>query len=283
MKPAPFTYIRPDALAEALDLLSQYGGDARVLAGGQSLMAMLNLRLVRPKVIIDISRLAQLRRIDVKDGVLEVGAGVTQAELESWPSLSSCAPFIAEVIPWVGHFQTRNRGTVCGSIAHSDPSSELPLAFALLGGEVVLKSTSGERRLKATEFQTGLLQTACNDDELVTAVRFPIAVPGAGTAFREVARRHGDFAIVSVGAIAHNDRRIDLGVGGIAECPYVETLQADADTDSLGDNIERLAWRLGGYSDIHASARYRRDLLRRMAPLVIAQAQGRATDAPRRC
>lgn len=282
MKPAPFTYIRPDTLTEALELLAQHGADARILAGGQSLMAMLNLRLVRPNVIIDISRLPELQSIAVKDGALEVGAGVTQAELEAWPSLRTRAPFLADVLPWVGHFQTRNRGTVCGSIAHSDPSSELPLALALLNGEAILTSASGVRRLKASQFQTGLLQTARNDDELVTAVRFPIVMPDAGTAFREVARRHGDFAIVSVGAIAHDDGRIDLGIGGIAECPYVENLSAEAMIKNLDDEIERLAWRLGGYNDIHASARYRRDLLRRMAPSVIAQAQGRTTDAPRR-
>ena len=278
MKPAPFTYIRPDTVEEALELLSQHGGDARVLAGGQSLVAMLNLRLARPKVIVDIGRLTELKSIVESNGAVEVGAGVTQAELESWSLLKSRTPFVAEVLPWVGHFQTRNRGTVCGSIAHNDPSSELPLALALLDGQVVLKSRTGERRLKASEFQTGLLQTARHDHELITAVRFPVISPDVGLAFREVARRRGDFAIVSVGAIAHGGN-IKLGVGGIAECPHVETLAGDTHTDDLAGKIERLAWRLGGYSDIHASARYRRDLLRRLAPLVIAQARGRALNA----
>ncbi|MGI9411089.1 MAG: FAD binding domain-containing protein [Hyphomicrobiaceae bacterium] len=281
MKPAPFTYARPDTVDEALELLAQNGSDARILAGGQSLVAMLNLRLVRPKVIIDIGRLTDLQYIKVKDGALEVGAGVTQAMLEVWPALMESAPFVAEVLPWVGHFQTRNRGTVCGSIAHNDPSSELPLALALLDGEVILKSKSGERRLNASAFQTGLLQTARNDHELLTAVRFPKALPDAGIAFREVARRHGDFAIVSVGAIAHSDGQIKLGVGGIAECPHVETLKVDALANDFGDEIQQLAWRLGGYSDIHASARYRRDLLRRLTPLVIAQAREGAMNVPR--
>ena len=156
MKPAPFTYARPDTVNEVLELLAQNGSDARILAGGQSLVAMLNLRLVRPKVIVDIGRLTDLQYIKVKDGALEVGAGVTQAMLEAWPLLMESAPFVADVLPWVGHFQTRNRGTVCGSIAHNDPSSELPLALALLNGEVILKSKSGERRLKASAFQTGL-------------------------------------------------------------------------------------------------------------------------------
>lgn len=279
MKPVPFTYVRPDTVQEALELLAEHGSDARVLAGGQSLMAMLNLRLVRPKVIVDIGQLSALRGIESRDGAIEVGAGVTQARLEAWPELAEQVPFIAEAIPWVGHFQTRNRGTVCGSIAHSDPSSELPLALALLDGEVVLNSKSGERRLEAGDFQTGLLQTARRDDELLTAVRFPIRQPGAGAAFREVARRHGDFAIVSVGAIAQADGHIRLGVGGVAERPEVEAFSADESSSDIGDKIERLAWRLGGYSDIHASARYRRDLLRRLAPAVIAQARERASHA----
>ena len=274
MKPAPFTYTRPDTVAGALELLAQYGGDARVLAGGQSLMAMLNLRLVRPKVLIDIGRVGELQYIAVKDGALEVGCGVSQATLEAWPGLREHAPFVADVLPWVGHFQTRNRGTVCGSIAHNDPSSELPLALTLLGGEVVLKSSAGERRLQASEFQSGLLQTARRDDELVAAVRFPLANSGSRSAFREVARRHGDFAIVSVGAIAHGDGRIDLGVGGIAECPHVERIATDVGATALAGEVDRLAWQLGGYSDIHASARYRRDLLRRLVPQVIALVKG---------
>lgn len=201
MKPAAFTYLRPDSLEEAVEALGEHGADARVLAGGQSLMAMLNLRLVEPRALVDISRLETLRTIRRHADSIEVGAAVTQAELLDWPELDQAAPFIARALPWVGHFQTRNRGTVCGSIAHADPSSELPLSLALLQGEVVLRSRRGERRLKASEFQTGMLQTARADDELITAVRFPAGVGLNGCAFREVARRHGDFAIVSVGAV----------------------------------------------------------------------------------
>lgn len=175
MKPAAFTYLRPDSLEEAVEALGEHGADARVLAGGQSLMAMLNLRLVEPRALVDISRLETLRTIRRHADAIEVGAAVTQAELLDWPELDQAAPFIARALPWVGHFQTRNRGTVCGSIAHADPSSELPLSLALLQGEVVLRSRRGERRLKASEFQTGMLQTARADDELITAVRFPAA------------------------------------------------------------------------------------------------------------
>lgn len=273
MKPAPFTYLRPDTVEEAVGVLTEYGAEARVLAGGQSLLAMLNLRLTSPSVLLDISRLDPLRSIRMDGDMIEIGAAVTQAELESWPELTARAPFIAKALPWVGHFQTRNRGTVCGSIAHADPSSELPLCLALLEGEVVLESGSGKRRVEAQAFQRGLLQTDRREDELITAVRFPAHVGTGGTAFREVARRHGDFAIVAVGVTTRQDGVMRIGVGGVADKPHAEEVPAGLSENDLGDYANTLAWRLGGYDDIHASARYRRDLLRRLAPLLITGAQ----------
>ena len=269
MKPAPFTYMRPENLDETVATLSQHGADARLLAGGQSLMAMLNLRLVEPSVIVDISRMPELNAIKLRRGMIEIGASVTQSELLAWPELEAQAPFISKALPWVGHFQTRNRGTVCGSLAHADPSSELPLALALLEGEVVLRSTSGTRVLKAQEFQSGMLQTARADDEIITAVRFPAGAGARGTAFREVARRHGDFAIVAVGVIARDDGTLRIGIGGVADTPQCIEMNADAGPDEVKDRIEHLAWQLGGFDDIHASARFRRDLVRRLAPALI--------------
>ncbi|MCB1471598.1 MAG: FAD binding domain-containing protein [Rhodobiaceae bacterium] len=271
MKPAPFTYLRPDSVGEAVAALSAHGGDARVLAGGQSLMAMLNLRLVEPSVLVDISRLEELRTIRLEGNMIEVGAAVTQAELLAWPELDEQAPFIARALPWVGHFQTRNRGTVCGSIAHADPSSELPLSLTLLGGEVVLRSASGERRLTAAQFQTGMLQTGRRADELITAVRFPAGVGANGAAFREVARRHGDFAIVSVGAVASGGGSVRIGVGGVTDTPRCIEIGAELSSVDVVERIGHLAWELGGYDDVHASARYRRDLVRRIAPKLIGE------------
>lgn len=271
MKPVLFTYLQPGSVQDVLDALAEAGSDARILAGGQSLMAMLNLRLVEPKVLIDISRLEELRKIRVDKGFVEIGAAVTQAELLSWPSLEKEAPFIARALPWVGHFQTRNRGTVCGSISHADPSSELPLALALLQGEAVLRSKRGERRLKAAEFQTGMLQTARRDDELLTAVRFPAGVGTRGAAFREVARRHGDFAIVSVGVVDIGGGRLRIGVGGVADRPSCIEVDRDTAGDDLTAIVERFAWQLGGYDDLHASARFRRDLVRRLVPGLVSE------------
>ncbi len=317
MKPRPFDYVRPDTLEEAIDTLAEHGEDARVLAGGQTLLAMLNLRLVEPAILIDITRipeLAAIRAIPHPDpppqagegegrggqqagegegrdapragegkrdagpaaqagegiGKVEVGAAVTQNRLLAWPALAHKLPLLAAALPFVGHFQTRNKGTVCGSVAHADPSSEIPLSLALLEGEVVLRSRRGTRVLRAEEFQQGMLSTAREPDELITAVRFPVV--NGGVAFREVARRHGDFAIVAVAALAERDGGVRVGVAGMAERPAVRRIAAD-DASGIEDAIAELAWELEGYEDIHASARMRRDLLRRIGPVVAQEAR----------
>ncbi len=271
MKPRPFDYARPDTVDEALAILAEHGDDARVLAGGQTLMAMLNLRLVAPEVVVDITRIPELDVIREVDGKIEVGAAVTQNRLLAWPALAEKLPLLAAALPFVGHFQTRNKGTVCGSIAHADPASEIPLSLAVLEGEVVLRSRKGTRVLPAGEFQQGMLATARAPDELITAVRFPVANGKRGVAFREVARRHGDFAIVAVAAAVESANSIRIGVGGMTGSPAVRRIKADG-AAAIKDAVERLAWELEGYDDIHASARMRRDLLRRIGPVVIEEA-----------
>jgi 2-furoyl-CoA dehydrogenase FAD binding subunit len=269
MKPRPFDYARPDTIDEALAILAEHGDDARVLAGGQTLLAMLNLRVVEPAVLVDITRIPELDVIREADGRIEVGAAVTQNRLLAWPALAEKLPLLAAALPFVGHFQTRNKGTVCGSVAHADPSSEIPLSLAVLEGEVVLSSRKGTRVLAAAEFQQGMLATARAGDELIAAVRFPVV--GGGVAFREVARRHGDFAIVGVAALSAGANDIRIGVAGMADRPAVRRIAAD-DASGIKDAIERLAWELEGYEDIHASARMRRDLLRRIGPVVVEEA-----------
>lgn len=269
MKPRPFDYARPDTVDEAVALLAEHGDDARILAGGQTLLAMLNLRVVEPAILVDITRIPELDVIREVDGRIEVGAAVTQNRLMAWPALAQKLPLLAAALPFVGHFQTRNKGTVCGSIAHADPTSEIPLSLALLDGEVVLRSRRGERVLPAGEFQQGMLTTAREGDELITAVRFPVVT--AGVAFREVARRHGDFAIVAVAALAEGVDDIRIGVAGMAERPAVRRIKADG-AFGIRDVVERLALELEGYDDVHASARMRRDLLRGIAPAVVEEA-----------
>lgn len=269
MKPRPFDYVRPETVEEAVAVLAEHGDAARVLAGGQSLIAMLNLRLAEPAVLVDIARMAELDYIRDLGGAVEVGAAVTQNRLLAWPELATKLPLLAAALPFVGHFQTRNKGTVCGSIAHADPSSEIPLALAVLGGEVVLRSARGTRVLPAEEFQVDMLTTAREPDELITAVRFPVA-ERRGAAFREVARRHGDFAIIAVAAIAAGPGSVRFGVGGMTGRPAVRRI--DADGAAIKDAIAALAEELEGYEDVHASARMRRDLLRRIGPQVIEEA-----------
>jgi len=236
MKPRPFDYMCPETVDEALALLAEHGEDARILAGGQTLIAMLNLRVVEAPVLIDITRIRELDAIRELDGTVEVGATVTQNRLLQLPSLAEKLPLLHAVLPFVGHFQTRNKGTVCGSIAHADPASEIPLALALLGGQVTLRSQKGARILSASEFQQGMLLTARAPDELITAVRFPIV--NVRVAFREVARRHGDFAIVAIAAAAENRENIRIGIAGMADRPAVRSFQVDG-AASLQHAIER--------------------------------------------
>jgi 2-furoyl-CoA dehydrogenase FAD binding subunit len=270
MKPRRFDYVRPDSADEAIAVLAEYGDAASVLAGGQSLMAMLNLRIAEPAVLIDIARLNELDYVRVADDKVEVGAAVTQNRLKDWAELAGTLPLLAAALPFVGHFQTRNRGTVCGSIAHADPSSEIPLVLATLGGEVLLRSQTGTRVLAAGQFQRGMLTTARAADELIVAVRFPTQSTRR-VAFREVARRHGDFAIIAVAAYAEDGNTLRIGIGGVADRPAVrrERLEGAAD---VRDMFEALASELEGYDDLHASARLRRDLLRRVGPVVVEEA-----------
>jgi len=270
VKPRPFDYVRPDGVEEAIALLAEYGDDARVLAGGQSLMAMLNLRLADPSVLIDIARIPELDAIRDLGNRIEVGAAVTQNKLLAWPKLAEKLPLVAAALPHVGHFQTRNKGTVCGSIAHADPSSEIPLSLATLEGEVVLRSKRGTRSLAARNFQLDMLTTAREADEMITAVRFPV-MEGRGIAFREVARRHGDFAIIAVAALIEGQGTARLGIGGISGAPVVRRIALNGGV-AVKDAIDKIAAELEGYEDLHASADLRRDILRNLAPVVIEEA-----------
>jgi 2-furoyl-CoA dehydrogenase FAD binding subunit len=270
MKPREFDYVRAESVDEATAELAAAGDEARVLAGGLSLVAMLNFRLVETRVLVDISRIEGLSYIRADGDMLEVGAATTQAELMAWDGLGEQAPLLHAAMPNIGHYQTRSRGTVCGSLAHADPSSELPLCLATLGGEVVLRSKRGRRVLKAEEFQEGPLITARAADELIVAARFPLRRNGVGHGFAEVARRHGDFAIVAVAA-AVSATGIRVGVGGVADHPAVREWEV-LGGDALDDALNHFAWDLGGYDDIHATAKYRRQLVRRLGRRVVEEA-----------
>jgi 2-furoyl-CoA dehydrogenase FAD binding subunit len=258
MKPAAFDYIRAEHLEEVLDVLAKEGGDARIIAGGQSLMAMLNMRLAKPRTLIDIMRLPELARIERKAATVMVGAGVSQASLLEWPELGRSLQLAALALPWTGHAQTRSRGTVCGSIAHADPSAELPLVLQALGGEVHLRSAKRRRRVAAKDFFAGMMATMRADDELIEAVSFPVLHKRC--AFREVARRHGDFAIVACAAVETTEG-VRLAVGGVADMPMVRDFPR-LEGSALDDAMNGFAYELDARDDVHATARYRRDLVR---------------------
>ena len=258
MKPAAFDYIRAEHLDEALDVLREDGSDARIIAGGQSLMAMLNMRLAKPRTLIDIMRLSDLARIERQGNTITIGAGVRQAALLAWPDLRASLPLVALALPWTGHVQTRSRGTVCGSIAHADPSAELPLVLRAIGGEVHLRSAKKRRRVAAKDFFAGMMATMRADDELIEAVSLPVVAKRC--AFREVARRHGDFAIVACAAVA-TDSGVRIAVGGVADMPATRDLPR-LQGSALDDALNALAWELDARDDVHATARYRRDLVR---------------------
>jgi 2-furoyl-CoA dehydrogenase FAD binding subunit len=271
MKPPRFDYVGAATLAEAHAVLAADGADALVIAGGQTLLPMLAMRLARPRVLVDIMRLAELRHIDAAEGVIRVGATVRQAELLGWPHLAVRQPLLASALPWVGHAQTRNRGTVCGSIAHADPSGELPLVLVALGGSVTLSTRWRRRSVAADAFFQGLMSTARRHDELITAVSFPTARPGHGYAFREFGRRHGDFAIVACAAVVTRNRT-RLAVGGVADRPVARDWEG-ASGEGLDDALNAFAYDLEARGDVHATAKFRRDLVRRLGRETIAEAR----------
>jgi 2-furoyl-CoA dehydrogenase FAD binding subunit len=267
MKPAPFDYVRASSVAEAHEVLASEGSDAAVIAGGQTLVPLLSMRMARPKVLLDIMHVAELGGIRVENDAIRIGATVRQAELLAWPELAKHQPLLGDALPWVGHWQTRARGTVCGSVALADPSAELPLVLAALGGEIALSSKNGRRSVKAVDFFSGIMSTARNDDELIEAVSFPCRRADEGFAFREFARRHGDFAIVACAAIATRNN-VRLAVGGVADRPVVRDFDG-ASEDALRDFAESLDAR----DDLHATADYRRMLVAKLGAQTIAEAQ----------
>jgi 2-furoyl-CoA dehydrogenase FAD binding subunit len=266
VKPAAFAYLRAGTIDEALAALYQHGDAARVLAGGQSLVPMLNMRLARPALLVDISRIVSLAKLRREGELVVIPAAMRQAALGA---LGATVPLLAAALPFVGHSQTRTRGTVCGSIAHADPSAELPLCLLALGGEVRLSTQRRRRALPAAAFFTGTMQTQREDDEMIEAIAFPRR-PGSGQAFAEVARRHGDFAIVACAAVA-DARGMRLAVGGVADRPVARDLPP-LDGSALDDALNDFAWELGAIDDLHATARYRRDLVRRLGRRVLEEA-----------
>jgi CO/xanthine dehydrogenase FAD-binding subunit len=281
MKPVAFEYCRPDTLGEALDLLAERRERAAVLAGGMSLGPMLNLRMVRPERVIDISRLGGLDRIEVRGDRIVTGATVIQADALESELIRNELPLLALALPWVGHFQTRNAGTLGGSVAHADPSAEIPLCAVVSGATIVLRSRRRERRIAAPEFFAGALTTMRQPDELVVAIDWPRAQADAGHAFEEIAQRHGDFAIAAAACQLRLDgadriSALALGLGGVEDRPIVVKTGAfigrPADNATAQALAQYICERLDPMEDHAASADYRRALAKVLAERVMLRA-----------
>ena len=286
MKPVAFEYCRPDTLEEAMELLAEFGGDASIISGGLSLGAMLNMRLVRPVAVIDINQLNELSEIKISDATATTGALVRQAVAMSSPSIISGVPLLARALPWAGHYQTRSRGTLGGSVAHADPSAEVPLTLVTLGGAVKLTSPRGNRNVPAWEFFHGLLTTDRKADEMVTELIWPARREKMGYGFEELAQRHGDFAITAVAAqvTVENDGRItdlSLGLGGVEDRPIVAetaTFIGEPATKKTAKCIaETVAGVVDPVVDLQANVDYRRQLVRVLGTRALSAAFEDAT------
>jgi CO/xanthine dehydrogenase FAD-binding subunit len=273
MKPPSFEYRRAASVDEALELLAAGDGDAKALAGGQSLVALMNLRLARPVTLVDIAPIAELRGVS-SNGSLRIGALTTFTELEQDPTVAQAAPLLAEALPYIGHPAIRNRGTAGGSVAHADPAAELPVVLSALDATVTVRSRSGEREIPAREFFQGFLMTAAGSDELVTAITLPPATDGA--AFEEFARRPGDFALVSV-ACAVSGGEATVALGGVSGAPVVVGPTAVDSEDAIDAFAASAAESIAPPSDVHGSREYRQHLTREL----VARAVRRATAARR--
>lgn len=284
MKPPPFLYACPDTLDEALALLAEHGDEAKVLAGGQSLVPLLSFRLARPTVLVDINRVAGLDRIDVTDGEVRFGSTVRERAAERSADVGAHAPMVAAALPFIGHEAIRTRGTIGGSIAHADPAAELPAVALAMDAELVATSASGgERAIPAADFFQGFFTTALEPEEILTEVRIPRMPAATGVAVEEMARRHGDFAMVgAVVALTVADGSIAaarVALLNVSDAPVrareaEEALVGASPTDETFRAAADLAVRdLEPASDLHATGDYRR----RVAATLIRRALTRAT------
>jgi carbon-monoxide dehydrogenase medium subunit len=284
VKPAPFRYARPESLADALTLLATGGEQAKLLAGGQSLVPMLNMRLVRPSVLVDLNALPGLGGIaPAPDGGLVIGALTRHADLVASPLVRERVPLLAEAARHVGHAAIRNRGTLGGSLAHADPAAELPAVLVALGSELILTGPGGARSVPASAFFLGLLATALAAGEILTEVRVPAQGPGWG--FSEVARRHGDFALAGVAAVvragAGRCEEVVIVGFGVGDRP-MRLAPSERIAKGAGLDAETAAHAAAAAGpacdppdDVHASAEYRRHLATILAERALLQAFGR--------
>ena len=274
MKPAPFAYAKAKSLDHAIELLARPDGEARLLAGGQSLIATLNMRLSAPKLLIDLNGIGGLAGIAVKNGAVEIGALTRHAEAERSAEIARHAPLIALAMPHIGHAAIRNRGTLGGSIAFADPAAELPACLLALGGEVDIVGPNGKRTVKADDFFKGLFDTALGTGDVLTAIRIAAATEDTRVGFAEFARRHGDYAMVGLAACAQADGKglgdVRLAYFGVANVPLrAKKAETKLTEGNIDDAVKALDADLDPSDDVQATAATKKHLagvlLRRVA------------------
>ena len=274
MKPAPFAYAKAKSLDHAIELLARSDGEARLLAGGQSLIATLNMRLSAPKLLIDLNGVAGLGGITVKNGMVEIGAMTRHAEAERSADIAKHAPLIALAMPHIGHAAIRNRGTIGGSIAFADPAAELPACLLAMGGEMDIAGPQSKRTVKADDFFKGLFETALGAHEVLTAIRVPAATKDMRVGFAEFARRHGDYAMVGLAASARSNGTglgdVRLAYFGIGAVPLrAKKAETRLTEGSIDEAVKALAADLEPSGDVQATGATKKYLagvlLRRVA------------------
>jgi len=287
MKPAPFEYFAPETVADAASILSRYEGEAKLLAGGQSLVPLLNMRLARPKALVDLNGVPQLEGVREENGRLVIGAMTRQRTIERSQLVANAQPLLLEAVRNIAHPQIRNRGTIGGSLAHADPAAELPAAAVALDAEFSATGPRGTRMIASRDFFVSFLTTALQPDEVLTEISFPKTPSGAGWSVQEVARRHGDFALAGAAVTLSLDgdrcRGATIALFGVGYVPIRAhgaegVLQGEAVSGALLDSA---AERAGAdieepLSDIHASSEFRRHLARTMTRRALTAALDRA-------
>lgn len=284
MKPPPFAYHRASSIPEAIQLLSKLE-NAKLLAGGQSLMAMLNLRYLHPENLVDINRIPELGGIAIDQGRLRIGAMTRQQAIKASAEVKAAAPIFAEALAYVGHRQTRNRGTIGGSLCHLDPAAELPALALLHDAVVTVAGPRGERKIEMAAFIVDYMTTAIQADELVTLIEFPLWRAGHGYGFAEFSRRHGDFAIAAVACLLESDSggrltRVAISVAGVAATAIRLTAAEAALTGKVAGPEAFAAAAacctdIAAVGDVHGSAEYRKKVAAAMLRRALADAQDR--------
>jgi carbon-monoxide dehydrogenase medium subunit len=267
VKPAPFAYHRPGSVADAVAALAGDAG-AKVLAGGQSLVPLLSMRLAAPSALVDINGIAELDSIHVDDAGVTVGALARHADVLADEAVRRSQPLVSLALAHVAHATIRNRGTTVGSLVHADAAAEMPVVLSLLGGSLTVEGPKGRRTIPADELYVGPLESSVHHDEVAVSAFFPALAPGAGVAFEEIARRHGDYALVGAAALAEGDA-VRVGFLSVSDVPAVVDLSGVAD-EELG---EAALAHLEPGEDIHATAAYRAHLVRVLTPRVVHAAR----------